>query len=70
MTTSKTQHEQEPTRELPDNREKFLAILADIIRTYKALIVCDHTESEKLVRDFSKVHVTARSIVTKLNSSK
>lgn len=51
-------------------KEECLAIMQDIIGAYKKLVMLDQPDTQKLLREYTKVFVTASAIVTKLNRSK
>lgn len=51
-------------------KEECLAIMDDIIRAYKKLIMLDQPDTQKLLREYTKCFVTAGSIIAKLNRSK
>ena len=54
----------------PTREEELLAIMDQIIGAYKKLIVHDEPETQKLLREMTKVFITAGSIVRLLNRRK
>ena len=68
-TTEKKPAEESPPPP-PTREEELLAIMDQIIGAYKKLIVHDETETQKLLREMTKVFITAGSIVRLLNRRK
>ena len=54
----------------PTREEELLAIMDQIIGAYKKLVVHDEPETQKLLREMTKVFITAGSIVRLLNRRK
>jgi len=52
------------------NTQELLAIMDDIIRAYKKIVMRDEPEVQKLLREYTKCFVTAGAIVAKLNRGK
>lgn len=57
---------------LPDltDRKKTLAVCQQVVAAYKAVIVLDEPDTQKLARDLSKAFVAASAIITRLNRAK
>jgi len=54
----------------PTREEELLSIMDQIIGAYKKLIVHDEPETQKLLREMTKVFITPGSIVRLLNRRK
>lgn len=62
--------DEKSTPSSPTREEELLAIMDQIIGAYKKLIVHDEPETQKLLREMTKVFITAGSIVRLLNRRK